>query len=1638
MGAEPYFWQPRERLVGVYFPEDSQLTTIDGASYSGSADNYWRYNHYKNGLSGTNRTLAAMSDKAAFERCDNLRFLILPNSLTSIGKSAFYACSSIVDMNIPSNVTSIGAYAFQGCTSVRVLPRPTGDGISNTAYDDCSFEDESTIYIMGGAPTVDDNGNKVYDNGTNGFIFKKNGDSWEAKSLAGATGEDDNKVFVFPDSGDFSADSDRRIGIAYDYIDRDGYKQKNEFPDGGVTSYKIADGFAKDKWCKNVIMPKAVTEIGANAFNNSGVKYMETYATKIGKNAFTGANNSSCSEQWYYFHWTGTETADSYSGLLDSAFTTLSSSTAKRYIVFESAEMKAAVESAFSTTKYPNLMDKATIYYQIPVYAHVYSEDGETVNGKGISLSQSDMTERFFNDSDYVSGYVNNSVLKQGDNVILYTKRLSGYNFDQIKLATGGWSTSGGNIHSNPTLNYMDSTVWYSLASDADTAASASYQTSTTASAQYTSTASRVDIYTKKIAAPEKLADKTYEFGKAYAGKGTLTDALTTDPAESQGTFTFASALDLRVDYVATIGGFAYPNGNALSPADSYVKNVRHAGTYSLVIGLDSRWGSWKSDYQSENRKATVTVERQKFDLTSLDKIPEFVTSDGVSLRGNNTTLYRHNNGWFLTQQNGEEPIASVVVTNGYVYATGRDMTLDLNGYNGNDEKSDYGYLMSTNSYPVNMPNEYYTTYTFAVKFIEGAPGQTDYEFYYGAADDDTRFNDLYDDALGLRLDRKTATSARVNKRWYIVTETNFFVDSAEVNVNENTAPYAPVFKDGKPVYTWTYEDELDVKTPKLAYNRADNPVQPQVEIAYTPVGGRSVTIKEKGTVTEAGALGYYINSAMPVGEYVVTVYGDAVNLIVDGESKNYLEIVNTYTLTVTPKALNAQAVSDLHATIRGGANGNAFPLDGKKLHDDISDNKAALEQTLNVKYAAATADNYWKSLANGELPYDNGVKVKLYDSNVTITYNREGSGNFIYYSYDAMLESLALANANEYKFYFSISAKNYVTVGGADSSDRQYYDFNTVWYTDMKISDIYKVLIGKVESPYFKDVPYTGTDAHVSVQPSQYYDYTFNDVNYVDAGRVFVTLTLYNAKLAAWNTTLSSKDFTESEIADASKYFELSQDGKSIKVYYNILPATNSWSVVPQMPSWSFNGFDRSVNFITAGLAFGGAEVRYSLSSDRTTWTDPFTVDSNGMVSDATAEALNKLKPGTYYLRSEIGNIYADESQTVINVNGLTVEYISGTPLATIIISKAVNGWTKTPTVMTWTWGSYNPARNTVSATATYPALMPTYVNSDGNKVVDTAFVYTNGGAALPVVTFSISKAGESSPIAGLESFTVVDDDIAEILAGLHAGTYTLTTYVNESDYYTAIAATSLDFVIAQAVNSWTTTPQITQWTWGQFNENVNIILAEAKFNGGDGSEGSQDNAIKFTILKQVDSVLRIMQRVPVSDKLTEFTLVNGALSEDVIAELQALPAGTYYFRATKEGNNDYADIQGIETTDIPFTIAKAENSWITTPGMTGWLYNAYANNFVAGELTYGETSDVVYKVGVNKIVDGKMTFEEKFSLEYTVVKGVISLTEATIGKLNALSVGNYVLTAHLDGTDNYLPADYSAQFTVSKTNNS
>jgi hypothetical protein len=75
----------------------------------------------------------------AFCGCSGLTSVTIPNSVTSIGNYAFRDCSSLTSVTIPNSVTSIGGYAFYGCSGLTSVTIPNSvTSIGDGAFNDCS------------------------------------------------------------------------------------------------------------------------------------------------------------------------------------------------------------------------------------------------------------------------------------------------------------------------------------------------------------------------------------------------------------------------------------------------------------------------------------------------------------------------------------------------------------------------------------------------------------------------------------------------------------------------------------------------------------------------------------------------------------------------------------------------------------------------------------------------------------------------------------------------------------------------------------------------------------------------------------------------------------------------------------------------------------------------------------------------------------------------------------------------------------------------------------------------------------------------------------------------------------------------------------------------------------------------------------------------------------------------------------------------------------------------------------------------------------------------------------------------------------------------------------------------------------
>ena len=90
--------------------------------------------------------IRGVRSRSPFYSYPNLRTIVIPESVTSIGDYAFYQCTSLTSITIPEGVTSIGGSAFNSCTSLTSITIPNSvTSISEGAFNSCSSLTSITI-----------------------------------------------------------------------------------------------------------------------------------------------------------------------------------------------------------------------------------------------------------------------------------------------------------------------------------------------------------------------------------------------------------------------------------------------------------------------------------------------------------------------------------------------------------------------------------------------------------------------------------------------------------------------------------------------------------------------------------------------------------------------------------------------------------------------------------------------------------------------------------------------------------------------------------------------------------------------------------------------------------------------------------------------------------------------------------------------------------------------------------------------------------------------------------------------------------------------------------------------------------------------------------------------------------------------------------------------------------------------------------------------------------------------------------------------------------------------------------------------------------------------------------------------------
>ena len=196
----------------------------------------------------------------AFSCCVSLSEIVIPSSVTSIGKGAFSSCNSLSEIVIPSSVTSIGDCAFSSCSSLKYISIP------------------KSVICLNGNPFAEWYGkleclspNFVYEGD---ILFNKD------KSRIISFRKQNTKSYVIPSSvtsiGDYafsSCDSLSEIGIpsSVTSIGDSAFSSCDSLSEIVIPSSVTSIGDWAFSFCSSlseIVIPSSVTSIGDCAFYN--------------------------------------------------------------------------------------------------------------------------------------------------------------------------------------------------------------------------------------------------------------------------------------------------------------------------------------------------------------------------------------------------------------------------------------------------------------------------------------------------------------------------------------------------------------------------------------------------------------------------------------------------------------------------------------------------------------------------------------------------------------------------------------------------------------------------------------------------------------------------------------------------------------------------------------------------------------------------------------------------------------------------------------------------------------------------------------------------------------------------------------------------------------------------------------------------------------------------------------------------------------------------------------------------------------------------------------------------------------------------------------------------------------------------
>ena len=218
----------------------------------------------------------------AFQGCNGLISISIPNSVTEIGNNAFSNCSSLTSITIPGSTTTIGYSAFYGCSSLTSITIPANvKEIGSSAFEGCNSL--VSVIIEDGEEPISIDGDGSY------FAF-----ACPVETLyLGRTVSDRSSFYQNPYWGQTNLSS-LTIGNYVTEISPEAFASCSNLTSVDIPNSVVTIGGGAFRDCTgltSIVIPNSVTSIGNGAF--SGCTGLTTLSvpnsvTNIGWDAFFG------------------------------------------------------------------------------------------------------------------------------------------------------------------------------------------------------------------------------------------------------------------------------------------------------------------------------------------------------------------------------------------------------------------------------------------------------------------------------------------------------------------------------------------------------------------------------------------------------------------------------------------------------------------------------------------------------------------------------------------------------------------------------------------------------------------------------------------------------------------------------------------------------------------------------------------------------------------------------------------------------------------------------------------------------------------------------------------------------------------------------------------------------------------------------------------------------------------------------------------------------------------------------------------------------------------------------------------------------------------------------------------------------